>query len=381
MRLKVILFVVVNILFFKSIFATESDWNSKMQEFRALLSELLPKVISDEEFNSRTNFEIIKADAKKLAMLAHSMPKGELPSDMEASIGLISALFKDEILLAQYHLQSGNWIYARGVLRAIPKYCIACHTRSAVPFDLGSAEQDIPNGLTTSLERAEYFDATWQFDRALDEFEKIVSNSSIAREQQLDWQRAAKYGIAIAVRVKQDPDRALRIVNLVTNSRFAPEFLKKDATKWEVSLQVWKKEDTSKDESEMKLMSEAKRLIENARSMQKYSLDRDADILYLRATSILHTFLTKHSDSPNTGEALLLLGQCYEILQDLDVWSLHELYFEACVRKFPHSPIAQACYNRYELSTFSGYSGSGGTSIPPKIQLHLASLKQLADPL
>jgi hypothetical protein len=130
----------------------------------------------------------------------------------------------------------------------------------------------------------------------------------------------------------------------------------------------------------VELMAEAKRLIDSARTLQKYPFDRDADILYLRATSTLHNFLSKYSDSSNAGEALLLLGHCYEILQDLDLWSLHELYFQACIQKFPHSPVAQACYNRYEESIFAGYSGSGGMSLPPQIQLHLNKLKKLAAP-
>jgi hypothetical protein len=381
MRLKLILLITFSLAFFGTLCSIEPDWGLKMQEFRNLLSELLPDVISDEEFNSTTNFEQIKSNAIKLSMLAHSMPKGELPSDLDPTIGFISSLFKDEALMAQYHLQSGNPVYARRILRAIPKYCIACHTRAFDKLDLSSGSEDVPKKLKTSLERAEYFDSTWQFDRALNEFEKVVSDHSIAQTQQIDWQKAAYYGIATAVRVKQDPDRALRIANLVINSPSAPQFLRNNAAQWEKSLLDWKKEQTASFETEAELMDEAKRLIVKAKGLQDYPNDRNADILYLRATSTLHEFLTRYSDSPNAGEALLLLGHCYEVLQELDLWSLHELYFEACVHKFPHSPIAQTCYSRYEQSIFVGYSGSGGISLPPQVKSHLDNLRKLAGPI
>jgi hypothetical protein len=379
MRLKLILSIIFSLTFFGTLCSIQPEWSLKMQEFRNLLSELLPIVISDEEFNS-TNFEQIKSNARKLSMLAHSMPKGELPSDMDPSIGFISALFRDEALMAQYHLQR-NPVYARKILRAIPKYCIACHTRSSDRLDLSSVSEEVPKQLKTSLERAEYFDSTWQFDRALDEFEKVVNDASIAEKQQIDWQKAAYYGIATAVRVKQDPDRALKFVNLVIDSPSSPQFLKKDALQWQKSLLEWKKEPTQTFDTEAELMAEAKRLIESAKALQRYPLDRDADIFYLRATATLHNFLTSHSDSSNAGEALLLLGHCYEILQDLDLWSLHELYYEACVYKFPHSPIAQTCFNRYEQSIFVGYSGSGGMSLPAQVKLHLENLRKLAGPI
>ena len=381
MRAKLILFTFIWFSLYGVVQSAEPDWNTKMQEFRSLLTELIPDVISDEEFNSPQNFERIKQHAKRLALLTHAMPQGKLPSDSDPSIGMISTLFKDEILLAHQNLQIGNRTYARRVLRSIPKYCIACHTRFFTPLDASPTQNEAPERLKTSLDRAQYYDATWQFDRALDEFEKIVKSPLAAKEQQLDWKKAVYFGIATAVRVKRDPDRALIFVDAALNSLAAPLFLKKDAMQWKTSLLDWKKEWNRKLETEDQLIEEAKRLVDDARLLQNYPMDRSADILYLRATSTLHEFLSNYSESPKSGEALLMLGSCYEILQDLDLWSLHELYFETCIRKFPHSPIAQACYERYEQSTFVGYSGSAGLSLPSEIKIHLDKLRKLAGPI
>jgi hypothetical protein len=212
---------------------------------------------------------------------------------------------------------------------------------------------------TTSTFRsteAQYFEATWQYDLALEKFGEIVKNPSIAKSSPLEWQKAANYGIATAVRVKNDPHRALDFVNAILSSSAVPQFLKMDAQEWRTSLLEWQKESPKVYENKDELLTEAKRLVELAKQKQKYATDRNADILYLRATSVLHDYLGTNPQTSNTAEALLLLGVCYEILQDLELWSLHELYFEACIHIYPHSPIAETCYNRYEQSLFFGYS-------------------------
>ncbi len=349
-----------------------------MEELRSVLSELLPDLFSDERFNSPGNMKRIESNVKKLAELAHDMPIGTFPAaDQDLSISLISGLLKDEAMLALTHLRSGHKAYARRVLKTIPNYCIACHTRSA-GLDLSSFQEEVPKTLTP-LEKAEFFDATRQFDRAFGEFEKILADPSTAQGRQLEWKRAAGYGIATAVRVKRDPARAMALVDLILSSPGAPIYLRQEALQWKRSLQEWTNEQPQKPSTADALLTEAKRLVAKARDLQEYPADRSADILYLRASATLHDFLSQFPSDQNVGEALLMLGDCYETLQDLQLWSLHDLYYEACVRKFPHTSVARACYVRYEQSMFFGYTGSGGTFLPAEVQKHLNELKKLAE--
>ncbi|HSE43668.1 MAG TPA: hypothetical protein VLH08_23100 [Acidobacteriota bacterium] len=377
---KVILIIFALLTLLEASYSTEPTWKNKMEELRTVLTKLLPIVVSDNEFNSPNNFQNIERYSKQLAELAHKMPKGELPADTDPSLGLISMLFKDEIVMANLHLRNGNRQYARRILLNVPKYCIACHTRSTVPIDLTPVQQSVPASLKSSFERAQYFETTWQFDRALEEFEKIVKDPMVEKTSPLEWQKAANLGIATAVRVQNDPDRALVFVNTILSSSSAPQFLKNDAQEWRASLLEWQKEPAKVFEDKNQLLNEAQRLVDLAKAKQKYPTDRNANILYLRATSVLHDFLRKSPENSNAAEALLLLGVCYEILQDLELWSLHELYFEACIRVYPHSPIAETCYKRYEQSLFVGYSGSGGVALPAELMTHLNDLRKLAGP-
>jgi hypothetical protein len=372
----IVIFITSNLLAAKPM---EPDWAKRMGELRTLISELLPNLISDERFNSPQNFKVIEAEAKKLSELAHGMPEGKLP-DADPSINLIAGLFKNEIKNAYSHLINGRREYARAVLKSIPRYCIACHTRSSSSLDLSSLQQEVPEALDTSLEKAEFFDATWQFDRALDEFEKILNDFEIARDHQLEWQRAAYYAIATSVRVKRNPDRALAIVKLIINGKDVPKFLKRDAHQWQESLMQWKNETAHEFKTPGDLVSEADRLMSLAANLKEYPTDRSGDILYLRASSYLHDFLSQYPNNSDTAKALLMLGTCYEMLQAPELWFVHELYYEACIRNSPNTEIAQTCYTRYEQSIFFGYSGSSGLSLPYDVKKNLKELKKLATP-
>lgn len=358
----------------------EAEWGKRMNELRSVLSELIPEIISDQQFNSPKNFSRIETNTKKLADLTHGMPEEKLSETTDPGIAIISGIFKDQILLAYNNLVNGHREYARSVLKSVPRFCISCHTRSASSLDLSSLQQEVPKVLETSLEKAEFFDATWQFDRALEEFQKILEDPKSVTEHELEWQRAAYYAIATTVRVKRDPDRAMTIANLIVQSPEAPEFVKRDARQWQISLEEWKNEVPKKLTTADDLLNESERLIALGSQHQKYQTDHSGNVYYLRATSRLHDFLGQYPTNPDVAKALLLLGTCYEILQQPELWSVHELYYEACIRRSPYTNTAQTCYERYEQSVFFGYSGSSGLSLPYEMKKHLKELKKLATP-
>lgn len=362
----------------------KSEWNRGMEQLRSVLSRLLPDLFSDQRFNSPRNFKRIESNVKRLAQLAHDMQgvgneSFQMSADQDPSIALIAGLFKEETLLALSHLRAGHRAYARRVLKTIPNFCITCHTRST-GLDLSSVEQQIPKTLNP-LERAQFLEATREFDRALDEYEKILSDAAIGQTRPLEWEQAARFAIATAVRVKRAPERALTLVDQVLASPAASASFKNDAEKWKITLQEWKKEKSETAERRDDLFDEAKSMFKDAVKVQEYRADRSADILYLRVSAMLHDFLSRFPNDVKAGEAMLMLGMCYETLQDLQIWSLHDLYYETCVRKYPHTSVGYACYIRYEQSTFFGYTGSGGTLLPPEVEKHLLELRLLAEPI
>src|SRR6185437_5128722 len=125
---------------------------------------------------------------------------------------------------------------------------------------------------------------------------------------------------------------------------------------------------------------EAQRLYQAALTATKYYHDRSSDILYLRFSLAAHELLTRFPNGKHTGDALLLAGTAYELLDDWLISPLPGLYFEACVRKMPHSEIAHQCYVRLEEGIYFGYTGSAGTDVPEDVRKTLRELRRLAAP-
>jgi hypothetical protein len=93
----------------------------------------------------------------------------------------------------------------------------------------------------------------------------------------------------------------------------------------------------------------------------------------------MHELMSRFPESPFLAEGLFLIGMSYDVLQDLGLWSLHQMYYQACIEKQPHSKLARRCYERYKDSIVFGYSGSSGIHIPPAVQLDLSRLENLAN--
>lgn len=356
-------------------------WAEKMKGLEATLRDLLIDLSSDERFASSAGMKRVEKNAEKLAKLAHELKdqKGASP-DADPSVQIIAGQFAREADHAYRTLTWGHRDYARDVLKSVTSYCMACHTRTnAGPsFKSGVLAPELQKLKT--VERADFLASTRQFDAALAEYEKLAGEPQGPNDNPFEWERAVRSGIALAVRVNRDPDRALKIINQVLASPGAPYFLKDQASHWKQSIADWKAEKPRKDPTEDSLRDEALRLIAAAKGMQRFPADRSADVLYLRASSTVHDLMSLAPQGKHVTEALYLAGMSYEVLNDLNLWDQHEPYYLACILRSPHTELARQCYRQYEQSVYYGYTGSGGTHLPKEVREKLKDLGQLAAP-
>jgi hypothetical protein len=355
-----------------------------MQSLYKTLADLVTDVSSENRFNSAANKTRIEQNAKKLSELAHDLtkPKSDAP-DHDPSIQILGNLFADESARAYRLLKTGKApqrAYARELLQTLPGYCIACHTRT----QSGPSFTDLPLNSTLkdlrSVEKGRFFAATRQFNRAIDEFGKVISEPGAANQRFGDWQESVRNSLGIAVRMKQDPALALKIVDQVLSTQSVPYFMKQDALTWKSSIEEWQKETSRQIDSEEGIYAEAVRLLAKAQQAQKFPADRAADILYLRASAAVHRLLQLGKGAKHTNEGYLMAGLCYDVLKTYQLGELHEIYFESCIRSSPHSNLAQTCYKRYEQAIYDGFTGSAGTDIPGDIEQKLNDLEALALP-
>ncbi|MEK6579390.1 MAG: hypothetical protein AABZ55_09210 [Bdellovibrionota bacterium] len=364
-------------------FSKEKDsgakWKIKMRELETALIEITVDTSSDQKFNSPKYFSRIESASKKLASLAHDLVQKETtPPDADPSLSMFGALFASETQRAYKELKRGNRPYARSILRSVSGYCFACHTRNSTGPNFTAGAFDKAAESLNTLEKAQLWAATRQFDKALDGFESIIADSGMAKTRLLDWESSVRQGLAIAVRVKNDPERAMRIVDRVIAAPTAPYFLKEHAVQWKQSIQVWKEEHPRRPTTEEGLHAEIGRLIAQAQSMQKFPADKAADIIYLRASSVIHELLQAYPAGKHSTEAFLMAGITYEALRDLNILDLHEFYYEACIRRAPQTEISRNCFHRYEETMYEGFTGSGGTSLPDDVKAKLAELDKLS---
>lgn len=363
--------------------AAKPSWSQKMQELSQAMSDLLPELTSQKPTTNPKTIAKIKAATAKLQGLAHSInltdgKPSPTPPDDDPSIAFLSALFERELKHANSSLNSGNLEYAKGSLRVITNYCIACHTRTDQGPNFPAFPMPSNTAKLPKFEKAQLYAATRQFDRAAKEFESVISDPSFAKKNQLDWGRAVRQAFTIAVRVKRDPDLAMDIVNKVEKLRPIPPLFKEYVPAWKQSIQQWKEEKTKDFATEAEMYAEAQRLLAAATKLQKYPLDHSADILFLRISLISHAILGKYPKGAHASEAFFFAGQAYDLLDDHLVSPLPEMYYEACIRNTPHTDVASQCYKRYEANVNFGYTGSGGTSIPEDLKELLTELKGLA---
>ncbi len=372
--------------------AKGGNWSAQMQSLSATLSDLLPLVASNAKFNSPDNFERIETSTKNLRQLAHGLSNAQKPNS-DPTIKLMSGLFAEDIERALDTLKSGNRNYARQILKDTTSYCIQCHTQTKNGPDFPRLNLNINLSELSKVEQAEFFTATRQFDRALEAYLAVLKDQELAKADPFAWEQSARSALAIIVRVKNDSKDALALIGKIETQAALPESMKKSLGKWKLSIQEWRQEVKSEAKQGTKLEKKAKTpkpedeikqaetMILKAKKLQEFPLDHSQDIVYFRAASILHNYLQSHStNNPLGAKSLFLAGVVAEATRDMNFWTLHESYYEQCIRAEPHSKQAQTCFDHLRDSITLGYSGSGGVNIPPEINRRLEGFREAATP-
>ena len=359
-----------------------AKWRGKMQGFYKVLGDLLTDITSDKRFYDPANKYRIQNEANKLAAFAHDINmKNVAAVDQDPTVPLVAEMLGRQTKLAADEMKNGNRAYARSILRAVPGYCIACHTRNGSGPQFSKLSFEPKDAAFSPLERGEFFAASRQYDLALGEFKKVIEEPQALKRGSRDWQRAVEESLLIAVRVKQDAAKTAEIVNLILNTPNAPGFMKHDANTWAESVRNWQKEKVPTQISEDELYAMAVKLLSQAREIQKYPMDRNGDILYLRASATVHDLLQMAPSGPHAAEALFLAGLTYEVLNPLKTEDMHEVFYEACIHKAAHSALGEACYHKLEQSIVFGYTGSNGMDLSVATRNRLDELRALAEPV
>lgn len=345
-----------------------------MQGLKQTVDELMPYVLSPREFSAATNRQIIIEKIRKLELISKGISHSPATSGSDPSFSVLSRGLHEEIMRSQEAMDLGRVEYARGNLLRTTAYCMECHTRTQVGPSFQTAELSKTIANLKPLERGEYLLMTRQFDSALAEFEKLISNHAASNVSVFELDRAVRLALFITVRFQSSADNTLKLIDSVLAGDHLPFYVKVAAKSWKQSALNWKKEKVKNQD----YLKRASGFLQLASQLVEQKDDRAGDIEILRAQALLHQFIAGESNPQKLAESYFLLGRAYESVHDLASWSMHEDYYEICIRRSPHSGWSAKCYKRLEESTYLGYTGSAGTSVPQEVQSKLTELKSLA---
>lgn len=346
-----------------------------MAGFRGVVQDLVPFLASKDEFNSPRNHSRLAGRVQQFAALArHPTGVAAKTQDYEAPLRTLQTLTSEAEKAFLHHRKE----HARTTLRWAINLCVTCHAR--LPSKPNTAI-DLPlPPIDDPLERGRMQIAFRDFTGAAASFEQVVVRYP---GPGIDWYRlvrALDYLATLHVRLERNPQRALRTFEKVLARASLPIFIRDDVAHWVEDLRVWAQQGSFSvaKAADTEVIRYVEGLLKTSEGAPKLLGDRAHAIRYLRASGILHQLLVTRPATAKAAKANYLLGICYMSL-DRDVFmGLDTAYLKSCIHAAPRTPVAQQCYSLLEENTFFGYSGSGGTFLPPDVKEDLATLRSLA---
>jgi hypothetical protein len=146
---------------------TQNKIPEKMQQLYAALGDILVYSSSPDRFSDKSNRSKIEDHLKTLSTLSHSMNDREFKGEKsDPTLSILSGYLNEETKTAYTAFKNGKTEFARGIVRGIPGTCIACHSRNDSGAQFDKLGIDPSDSNLKPLERAEFYAATRQFDRA-----------------------------------------------------------------------------------------------------------------------------------------------------------------------------------------------------------------------
>ncbi|MCB0351275.1 MAG: hypothetical protein KDD38_08840 [Bdellovibrionales bacterium] len=357
--------------------STNASWANRMKGMADGLQELMPYVYSRQEFSDENNKGSVKKLISNFETSVEVVPQhaGEDMLGKDPLIQFAIVRLKSNTRHALKAFNEGHVEFSRNVLRENLGLCFSCHTTTQFgPENNFTTAKLSSNFRMQPSEKAEYYVATRQFNRAIEVLSETLRTPGSLMDDPHEQVAALKKYLSLQVRVKKDPSAAASLLQSFLNNKNLPYFIATDGESWMKSLLEWQREPKANGQS----FKKAQALLRKAKFKQGNQGYQSAFIEYLRASSLLHDGLRETKDPVAQAKIYQLLGQSYETLSETGTWDLPEFYFEACVRTAPKTPVAKQCFKEFERSVVLGFSGSAGIFIPKEERVRMSELKLLS---
>jgi hypothetical protein len=339
---------------------------------------LEPVVAHPERLRDPLQADDITQRLDTLAALNHAFPAD--PKAQEPATAALSGLFSQYALETRRRFTFGDRETIPARVRTLMSLCFSCHSRERADADFQDMEKHLESAKLPPLDKAQFLAATRQFDKALGQYAAVIAQPVKDERGRLVQARAVKDTLTLLVRVKDDAKATDAFLEGLAKRDDLPPFMKRSVLAWRRDVAAWRKENVDAAKASPKdLFSRAKALVAKASGPRTFLPDETNEVAHLRASAYLNLALAKDPKLPQRGEALFLLGVCAGALKSPLLWDVDLLFFEACVRENPKTPLAQKCFGQLSERLYFGFTGSSGTHLPDDELARLAALRELAE--
>jgi mono/diheme cytochrome c family protein len=343
----------------------------EMARIFAAMRFLLPLSLDADRFEDPEQADAIRSALDVLDRSSSAL--GQHGSSRDASFAHLSRSLAIDARDVRIRYEEGHRREARYLVQTLTETCVACHSR----LPSGSAPRSDEfvretRDLDLSLpERAKLAYATRQFDVAAELYQALFSSREVSAND-LDLNGHLADYLELEIRVLRDLERpAATLTRFRQRSDLSPA-LRADVEAWIAALNA------------AAARSPSGSPIDDARALLGPEGAEPAAggllVEGLEASGLLHRALAAGTLAMrDRAEAYYVLG-VIETRIGRSYWlSEAEAYLETAIRLAPGEPVAQRAYALLDEYLVAGYSGSGGTHVPPDIQAKLEQLRRLAD--
>lgn len=338
------------------------SWSGAMTGLQKNLSAMEEYIYDPNKFNDPGNRDFLKQQISEMAKQAENLTHNPTLLHRDPTVRFVANRFAEDVQRAHESFEEGKSPFARYQLMKVSSSCVQCHARmqQGAEFRWKKEETFLKN--LSPASQVEFLIASRRFDQA-----SAVTSKNLSEVQEglnvLDLEKLAHLGLMITVQYQNDPLGASKMIRLIQKSSVISPFFRQQTTEWNEAIQRWKNE-----KKRPKTVADWRRVFQ----------DRESEVEAMRVIPGVLEIMTTSPHGPHVGEALLLLGEAYEVINEILPMELHENYYAACIESVPHTSTSKKCFSKLSQSIHIGYSGSSGTHIPVEVEIWLEKLKKSA---
>ena len=344
-----------------------------MGEIFEAMRVLLPLSLDGDRFEDPTNEARIRTALERLDLGSAQLERHGASGDV-AFAHLARSLSIDARDIRLRYAE-GHRREARYLVQTLVETCVACHSRlpaASAPRSEAFAKSAADLDLTLE-ERAKLAYATRQFDVAEDLYEQLLRSPDVSAGD-IDLGGHLDDYLELAVRVRRDYERPARALEAFSRRSDLYPALKSDLLRWIAALH-----ELAARPPEAPSLAAARALVPPVGSEAVMQDERTTLVEHLEASGMLHRLLETGIAGGDRAEAYYLLG-LIETRIGRSYWmSQAEAYLETAIRLAPGDPVALRAWDLLDEYLTAGYSGSGGTFLPPDIADKLELLHGIAE--